>query len=135
MGLGQFLGHDNGVDRIGFNGSDPIYQIQQQRKQMEDFSAIAQELVNTQRQIKQLEDRKEALKYQIIGYVHEHGAITCDGGKVLPLDAFEVPRLDQGELKYVLRVRFDITEEEADEIIAQSKVSGSRLPSVSVRLA
>ena len=102
---------------------------------MEDFNAIAQELVNTQRQIKQLEDRKEQLKYQIISYVHEHGAITCDGGKVLPLDAFEVPRLDQGELKYVLRVRFDITEEEANEIIEQSKVSGSRLPSVSVRLA
>lgn len=102
---------------------------------MEDFNAIAQELVNTQRQIKQLESRKEELKYQIVGYVHEHGAITCDGGKVLPLDAFEMPRLDQAQLKYTLQLRFDITEDEANEIVEQSKVSGSRLPTVSVRLA
>jgi len=102
---------------------------------MEDFNAIAQDLVDTQRQIKQLEERKEELKFKIVAYVHEHGAITCNGGKVFPLDAFEVPRLDHGTLKYILRLRFDITEEDANQIVEESKVTGSRLPTVTVRLA
>jgi hypothetical protein len=35
---------------------------------------------------------------------------------------------------YALRLRFDITEDEANEIIEGSKISGSRVPTVSVRL-
>lgn len=102
---------------------------------MEDFQAKAQEMVDIQRQIRQLEERRNTLKYEIIAEVLNHGQITCNGGVVSPVEGFDVNRLDQDVLRFELQSRFSITEDEANEIIQAGRVAGSRLPTIMVRLA
>ncbi|MFA5171764.1 MAG: hypothetical protein WC426_09360 [Sulfuriferula sp.] len=102
---------------------------------MEDFQAKAQEMVDIQRQIRQLEERRNTLKYEIIAEVLNRGQITCNGGVVLPVGGFDVNRLDQDALRFELQSRLSLTEGEANEIIQASRVAGSRLPTIMVRLA
>lgn len=101
---------------------------------MEDFQAKAQEMVDIQRQIRQLESRRDTLKYEIIAEVLNNGQIACNGGVVAPVVGFDVSRLDQSALRFELQSRFALTEDEADEVIQASKVAGSRLPTIMVRL-
>lgn len=101
---------------------------------MENFQELAQELINTQREIRQLESNKERLKYQLISYVIEHGEISCIGGKVYPVEGSEPSRLNQSSLLFELQARFNISENDASEIIQASKTSASRLPTIAVLL-
>ncbi len=92
---------------------------------------LAQQLVDLQLQLKELDKEKELLKLDLWDNVK--GGIKCQGGTVYWVNPSTEHRFDLTKLKEVLR-NVGLSEITIEEIMEGSRVEKQRDPSIIVRL-